>query len=229
MLVDTLAPMRAGDSRWVVAVALVSGLAIAGAVVPELRWLHYACKPLATLLVAAMVAVAGHGAGRYRNAVLAGLLLSTLGDIFLMLPQASRGPDWFVFGLASFLFAHVAYLVAFCSRAKPLATTWPFLLYLAIALTVSAILWPHLPAGLKPPVAIYVLLLSAMAAQAAAAWCVLRDRASATAALGGVFFVASDASLAIDRFVAPFPAAVLLVLTTYWIAQVLIGLSVRRQ
>ena len=40
-----------------------------------------------------------------------GLLLSALGDVFLMFEPVPGGPDWFVFGLASFLFAHVAYLV----------------------------------------------------------------------------------------------------------------------
>ena len=55
-----------------------------------------------------------------------------------------------------------------------------------------------------------------------------RDTSSALAALGGVFFVASDATLAIDRFVAPLPGAVVVVLATYWSAQALIGLSVRK-
>ncbi|WP_225876206.1 lysoplasmalogenase [Lysobacter solisilvae (ex Woo and Kim 2020)] len=209
------------------AVTVVALLAIAGAIAPDLRGLHYACKPLATLLVAAMVLRASWCRGRYRSAVLVGLLLSTLGDVFLMLPPAPQGPDWFVFGLASFLFAHVAYLVAFCSRAPLFAKRWPFAVYAVVALGVSMVLWPHLPGELRPPVAIYVLLLAAMAAQAAAVWALLRDRGSALAALGGAFFVASDATLAIDRFVAPVPAAIVLVLVTYWIAQLLIGLSVR--
>jgi uncharacterized membrane protein YhhN len=229
MVVDTLSPRRAGESRWVAVVAGVAVLAIAGALVPELRWLHYACKPLATLLVVAMVVRTPWNGGRYRTAVLAGLLLSVLGDVFLMLPPLANGPDWFVFGLGSFLVAHVAYLVAFCSRAKLFAKAWPFVVYAAIALAVAAILWPHLPGELQLPVGVYVLLLSAMAAQSAAVWARLRDGASGTAALGGAFFVASDATLAIDRFVAPFPVAVVIVLATYWTAQLLIGLSVRRR
>jgi len=227
MVAQTVAASRDGGAKWVVAVAVAAALAISGAVYPELRALHYACKPLATLLVAAMVWRVPAG-GRYRAAVLVGLLLSTLGDVFLMLPTASGGPDWFVFGLASFLFAHVAYLVGLCARAKLFAKWWPFATYAAVALAISSVLWPHLPAELKAPVAVYVLLLSAMAAQAAAVWSCLRERSAGLAALGGLFFVASDATLALDRFVAPFPAAVVLVLATYWIAQLLIGLSVRR-
>ena len=154
--------------------------------------------------------------------------MSALGDVFLMLPQRPGGPDWFVLGLASFLLAHVAYLVAFSNRARFFARVWPFALYAAVALAVSLVLWPHLPAELRVPVAVYVLLLSAMAAQSAASWAMRRDRGSALAAAGGAFFVVSDATLAIDRFVSPFPQAVVVVLATYWLAQFLIGLSVRR-
>jgi uncharacterized membrane protein YhhN len=90
---------------------------------------------------------------------------------------------------------------------------------------VLAVLWPHLPDPLRIPVVAYVLVLAMMAAQAGAVWQRIRDRSSALAALGGAFFVASDATLAIDRFVAPFPAAIVVVLATYWTAQTLIGLS----
>lgn len=216
------------EPAWIAAVAVLAVSAIVGALAPDLRWLHYASKPAATLAVAAMVLQASWASGRYRNAILAGLLLSTLGDVFLMLPQREGGPDWFVFGLASFLLAHVAYLVALCGRARFFARAWPFVAYAAVALAVAMVLWPRLPAALQAAVAVYVLLLSAMAAQAAAVWALRRDGGSALAALGGAFFVASDATLAIDRFVVPFPAAVVIVLATYWAAQLLIGLSVRR-
>jgi uncharacterized membrane protein YhhN len=208
-----------------VAVCALAVLAITGAVSPELRWLHYACKPLATLLIAGMVVVSPSVDARYRGAVLIGLLLSMLGDVFLMLVPTPRGPDWFVFGLASFLGAHVAYLYAFCGRARLFARWWPFALYAVVAVAVSAVLTPRLPEPLRWPVYAYVLILSVMAAQAAAVWTRSPDRATASAALGGAFFVASDATLALDRFVAPFPAAVVVVLATYWIAQTLIGLS----
>jgi uncharacterized membrane protein YhhN len=225
MVTGSLAAPRGLLVRWVVAVCVLALLAIAGAVSPELRWLHYACKPLTTLLIAGMVAVSPSVDARYRGAVLIGLLLSMLGDVFLMLVPKPQGPDWFVFGLASFLCAHVAYLYAFCSRARLFARWWPFALYAVVAVAVSAVLAPRLPEPLRWPVYAYVLILSVMAAQAAAVWARSPNRATASAALGSAFFVASDATLALDRFVAPFPAAVVVVLATYWIAQALIGLS----
>ena len=47
-----------------------------------------------------------------RAAVVVALVLSLVGDVALMLP----GEHWFVFGLAAFLVAHLAYVVAFWWR-----------------------------------------------------------------------------------------------------------------
>ncbi|WP_363796790.1 lysoplasmalogenase [Lysobacter firmicutimachus] len=206
-------------AAWWPWVASVAAAAIVGAYAAP--WLHYLCKPAATLLIAAMVLRLGAAAEPgYRRAIVAGLLLSTAGDVFLMLPG-----DWFVFGLASFLCAHVAYLVGLCRRARPFAAAWPFLAYAALAGSVLYVLWPHLPGELRIPVIVYVAVLAAMAAQAAAVWRARADRAGAAAALGGACFVLSDATLAIDRFAAPFAAAQALVLVSYWAAQWWIGRS----
>ncbi|WP_261370155.1 lysoplasmalogenase [Lysobacter antibioticus] len=215
-------PMRSSmpsAAAWWPWVASVAALAIVGAYTAP--WLHYLCKPAATLLIAAMVLRLGAAAEPgYRRAIVAGLLLSTAGDVFLMLPG-----DWFVFGLASFLCAHVAYLVGLCRRARPFAAAWPFLAYAALAGSVLYVLWPHLPGELRIPVIVYVAVLAAMAAQAAAVWRARADPAGAAAALGGACFVLSDATLAIDRFAAPFAAAQALVLVSYWAAQWWIGRS----
>ena len=215
-----LMPWSEPSMRWLGLIGACAVLAITGAWA-ALPWLHYIAKPLATLLVAAMVWQEPASERAYRRAVLVGLVLSTAGDVFLMLPG-----DRFVFGLASFLLAHCAYLVALTRRARFFAAAWPFLAYAALAAMVLALLWPHLPGPLRGPVIAYVGLLTAMAAQAAAAWRLRRDRATALAAAGGLFFVASDAMLAINRFAAPFAAAQPAVLASYWIAQSLIGLSV---
>lgn len=206
---------------WLGAVAVSAVLAIVGAYASP--WLHYLFKPLTTLLIAAMVWRHGGAAEpAYRRAIVIGLLLSTCGDVFLMLPG-----DWFVFGLGSFLCAHIAYLLGLTRRARLFARVWPYLAYALLAGAVLSVLWAHLPGDLRIPVIVYVAVLAAMAAQAAVAWRCGRSRSTALAALGGAFFVASDATLAIDRFAAPFDAASAVVLATYWIAQLLIGSSVR--
>ncbi|WP_257388477.1 lysoplasmalogenase [Tahibacter caeni] len=211
----------APSSRWALLVAAAAALAVVGALWPPLHALHYVAKPASTLLVALLAWRAVDAQPAYRRAVLAGLLLSTLGDIWLMLPW-----DLFVAGLVSFLLAHLAYLYAF-TRLVPLAPLrWPFAAYAALAAGIVLLLWSHLPAALRAPVLVYVAALATMAAQAAV---VATQRASASriaAAAGGLSFVVSDALLAIDRFHTPLPYAALWVLASYWLAQFLIGRSV---
>lgn len=207
--------------RWAVLVGAAAVAAITAALLPDLRPLHYVAKPLATLLVVLMVWHAAVPQPDYRRSVLAGLLLSTLGDIWLMLPW-----DAFVAGLASFLAAHLAYLFAFTRRVRLQPWRWPFLAYAVLAAAVLALLWPRLPDALRVPVLIYVVALAAMAAQAAVVALQQPSRSAGAAALGGLSFVVSDALLAIDRFHTPLPLAPLWVLASYWVAQLLIGRSV---
>lgn len=198
------------QSAFVVAACAV--LAITGAYWPATSWLHWLFKPLTTLVIAWTVLRAGTWLPSYRRWLLAGLLLSTVGDVFLMLPV-----DAFVPGLASFLLAHLAYLLALRQRAPWFATAWPLLVYALVACVVLGQLWPGLPAPLQAPVVVYVAVLAAMAAQALVVW--WRHRDAASAAWGGACFVLSDALLAWDRFVAPFAAAAAAVLASYWLAQ----------
>lgn len=203
------------------AIAISAALAILGAYATSWPWLHWLFKPATTLLIAALAATLPTGERGYRASILAGLVLSTLGDVFLMLPG-----DRFVAGLASFLCAHVAYLVAFRLRKRGVAAVWPAVAYAALALSVLSVLWPKLPSPLHLPVLAYLIVLAAMAVQAATVWTARRDAPSRLAAIGGLFFVISDAALAINRFVVPFEASSVLVLATYWIAQVGIARSV---
>jgi len=207
---------------WFFLIAIAAALAIAGVYLP-LPWLHYFAKPLTTLLIVAMVWCQPSAESGYREGILAGLLLSTLGDVFLMLPG-----DYFVLGLSSFLLAHLAYLFAFARRERLFVIVWPALVYAAVAAAALSFLWTKLPPALTVPVLVYAAVLASMAAQAAVVWLRRRDRPTALAAVGGLFFVASDSLLGTETFLTRFAAAPLLVLTTYWIAQTLIGASVAR-
>lgn len=195
-------------------VAACAALAIAGAYWLATPWLHWLFKPLTTLVIVWTVWRAETSLPRYRRWLLAGLLLSTVGDVFLMLPV-----DAFVPGLASFLLAHLAYLLALRQREPWFAAAWPLLAYALVASVVLGQLWPGLPVLLRAPVIVYVAVLAAMAAHALTVWWRHRDTASASAAWGGACFVLSDALLAWDRFVAPFAVAAAAVLASYWLAQ----------
>lgn len=183
---------------------------------PDARPQIYLFKPLATTAILLIAALTPESVGPfYQMAIVAGLGLSLLGDICLMFP----GERWFVAGLVSFLLAHLAYIAGFVTRwqAGWMAILW-LIGYVVAGVVMSRLILPH-TGRLRGPVAVYVLTILTMA------W--LGAGVSAMAGVGAALFVVSDGLLAYDRFVRPLPHARLFVLTTYWLAQWLIALSVR--
>jgi uncharacterized membrane protein YhhN len=181
------------------------------------RTLLFVFKPLTTALILGRAWLRGHDTPLARTALLAGLLLSLLGDIALLWP--ARG---FLPGLIAFLLAHIAYLVAFTREHRFLAQPAALASYALVAGAVLAFLWSHIPEGLRVPVAGYVLALTAMSAQTAVVGLSTQGDARGRARLlmlGGALFMASDALLAINKFAQPLPAAGLWILATYWGAQ----------
>lgn len=176
-------------------------------------WLNVVFKPIATLAVIAYALGRGHGDPTIRRWVLAGLVLSLGGDVALLWPESGFLP-----GLVSFLLAHLAYLVAFTRGVRLAARPLAFVAYAVLAGAVLWLLWPGVPAGLRVPVAVYVVALASMAAQAAVVWRSGGPRGGVLA-LGGALFLASDALLATNKFAGPLPLASLWILATYWGAQ----------
>jgi uncharacterized membrane protein YhhN len=179
----------------------------------------YVFKPLTTALII-LVALQARNmtAGAYRPLVVAGLVCSLAGDVFLMLPR-----DRFVAGLVSFLFAHLFYIAAFASDGVHLSgwALGPLLIYGARMLRL---LWPRL-GRLKAPVAVYMAVILLMALQASSRWLAVGGLGGAAACAGAVLFVVSDSALAWNRFVGEFRGAQALILATYFAAQWLIALS----
>jgi uncharacterized membrane protein YhhN len=186
------------------------------------RVLVYVFKPLTTVLILALaVTLPAEPASRYRTAVLVGLAFSLAGDVFLMLPT-----DRFIAGVIAFLAAHLAYLVAFTSFVGPGAAPAAFLAVAAVVGGILGALWGRLPLRMRPALAIYAAVLGAMAAQAVSQAVVLRSAAAAAGAVGALLFLASDSTLVTNRYARPFRLAPLVVLGTYYTAQVLIASSV---
>jgi uncharacterized membrane protein YhhN len=199
------------DGAYAAALAICAALAVASAPwALAMPWLSFVFKPLATIVIIAFARQRRAGRADVRRWVLVGLVLSLGGDIALLWPK-----DGFLPGLVSFLFAHLAYLIAFTRDRRFAAARLPFAL---VAGTILALLWPGVPGALRLPVAIYVLCLASMAAQAAVLWRTGVERAGVLA-LGSALFVASDALLATNKFGAALPAASLWNLATYWLAQ----------
>ena len=184
------------------------------------RIIVYVFKPGTMAIVIALALLGGDATSEaYRRLVLAGLLFSLAGDVFLMLPE-----DRFVPGLTSFLVGHFFYVAAFAGDGGA-AGPWPALLPFAGAgVLVYAWLWPGL-GRLGVPVAVYVLAIAAMAGFATARWLDAGSVGAFLASAGAVLFVISDSALAANRFRHPFALAPVVVLGTYFGGQCLIALS----
>lgn len=184
------------------------------------RLLEYVCKP-ATIVALVGLALAldpPAGAADARGWFVAALLLSLVGDVFLMLPQ-----DVFVPGLASFLLAHLAYVVGL-SRLRTTAGGW-VVGVVVVALALVVIGRPVLRAvrrgperEMTAPVAAYMLVISTMVATAV-------STGEPLAIAGALLFYCSDALIAITRFVRDQPWGRLAIIATYHVAQVLLVVS----
>jgi uncharacterized membrane protein YhhN len=182
------------------------------------RVLEYVAKPATTALLIAAAATLTTPQPTMRGYVVAALALCLAGDVFLMLPR-----DAFVAGLASFLVAHVLFIVAFLNH-EPFRNLVPTTLVGVIAIPfliapVLAAVERHHP-ELRVPVLLYAAAISTMFFVSGATW-------SALAVGGAATFVASDTILARNRFVGTIRQGHLATMVTYHAALGLIVLSLR--
>lgn len=189
-------------------------------VVLEEQTLVLVTKPLLVLALMGWVATSASVATRrepwvYRVVLLA-LLFSMVGDIILELDKA-----YFVFGLGSFLVAHIFYVAAFVipkrGRKPHLVVALPFL---AWGVGVLVFVWPGLAAkGMEIPVVVYVAVITTMMWRAAARADERPTISQWACLMGAMIFGLSDSLIAIRDFHAPFDWAKYGILSTYWAGQ----------
>lgn len=185
------------------------------------RWLVYCAKPTTTTLLLTLAIVAAAPVSTfYQTAIVAGLLFSLAGDIFLMLPS-----DRFLAGLVSFLVAHLWYIAAFVSALMLWGLSWWGVPVILFAGGIYLLLRPHLGA-MRLPVLFYMATISLMAWLAITLFMQRGEGWALSAAVGAILFVLSDAALALNHFRQRFGSAQLIVLGSYYLAQWLIALSV---
>ncbi|HWK68640.1 MAG TPA: lysoplasmalogenase [Rhizobiaceae bacterium] len=152
------------------------------------------------------------------------LALSAAGDAFLSRP----GDRAFLAGLASFLAAHLLYIALFALSGGGVDALMSFRAALAAAMLLGVLLiatrlLPRLEAGLKLPVALYIVAILAMGLAA------LTLNSPAVIA-GAILFIISDGILAWEKFLltAGSPVSKSMrhtVWITYYAAQLLITLG----
>lgn len=187
---------------------------------------EYVAKPGCMLfLIAAAILMDPSDSGA-RTALVAALVLSLAGDVFLMLPgrqPGSPGPNLFVYGLGAFLAGHVAFVAAFWIEGTEGA--WLAAGAVAALAVVVLVGRPVLAAvrassepGLAGPVAAYIGVIGAMLVSAI-------GTGEALAIAGALLFAGSDSVIAKERFLAKAAWGPLTIIVTYHLAQALLTLS----
>jgi len=183
----------------------------------DVHMLYLTAKPLLMITLLLYFISASRGYPSWRFFVMAALVFSWGGDVFLMLD------GMFTPGLVSFLVAHIFYITAYqktgaASGELRLLDIMKFVLFGAV---VMWLLYPGLGSMLLPVLA-YMLVLLSMGVWA-------HKRRGATIAIsftlvsaGAMLFVVSDGLIAINKFAFEIPAERILVMSTYIAAQYLI-------
>ena len=188
------------------------------AVAREHKAVEYVAKPL-TMAALLGMAIAIPAPDETRQLwFVAAAAFSLAGDVFLMLPR-----DRFVPGLASFLVAHVCYIVGLLTSGLAVPGVIAGLIVVAIGMsvvgrTVARAVRSGPDPSLLAPVVAYMAVISVMVVAALGA-------GPAIAAVGALLFFVSDSILAWRRFVAPLPWGGVGVMVTYHLAQACLLLS----
>jgi len=176
-------------------------------------------KPLCTISILAYLLLFRNTAiNSYSKRIGIGLFFCLVGDTFLLFES------YFIWGLASFLVAHLIFLYAFIKRQGWLWEPRVAVVLALIAVGVFTLVSDDLD-SLFYPVLIYLIFIVLMSWQG---WALaLNPKMEYRSFLGWAvsLFLFSDALIAIDKFYYSFSFSGILILSTYWIAIFLIARS----
>ena len=176
------------------------------------------------LIVAVYAEYKNESSGLLKKLMLA-LIFSWIGDVVLL--DALNIPSAFIFGLLSFLIAHLIYIRIFLKERSQIFKTfkWPLIIFsialLAWAILIFSSLYPTLY-EMTIPVIIYILVILAMAYAALSRKGVVGNLSFWLVMLGAISFMFSDMVLAMNKFAFRLPGAGMLIMTSYILAQFLI-------
>lgn len=164
----------------------------------------------------------------FNRLVFSGLIFSLVGDVLLL--YAGSDVYLFLYGLVSFLIAHILYSAAFFRDFKnnPQESKYygHLMLFCMGVFSMSYYTWirDYLN-NFKIPVLAYIFVISIMAILAAYRYKRVNLLSFRLICFGAVFFVISDSALAFKKFVEPYSFAGILIMSTYMIAQFMITMG----
>ncbi len=200
-------------ARWPYLLALLLGYLYIALIPFKPYPLGWLLKPLPMLLFAWLVWRDYPGAaGRWLGL---GFVAAAAGDFFL---DYGNRDGLFVQALLAFLLNQLAFVAGFLllGRGRPWRWWWSLPV---IAYAIGMTLWMLPGAGaLQVPVALYFACLLAMALTAARV-----EERPGPLWLGAMLFAIADSLIGVNKFIQPFPHAVLVIVSCYFTGQALIA------
>jgi uncharacterized membrane protein YhhN len=141
-----------------------------------------------------------------------GLVFSAFGDFFLDYDRV----NWFVFGLGSFLVAHLFYIFSlkpFVAKSIVIKRLPIIAIYCVYGISMFSLIYSGL-GELFIPVFVYMTVLLLMGVTT-----LLSEKTNTWLVIGGISFIFSDSLIGLDKFYQEIPYATLLIMSTYYFAQ----------
>lgn len=184
--------------------------------------LHLVAKPL---IVLSLVIYYVMNAERITKTFVIALIFCWMGDVLLMFEPAH--PLFFIFGLGSFLIAHLFFIPAYRQlRFSQSTSVGPTIARLSFPIIMAGsglvvILYPKL-GELQIPVMVYALVITLMVLQSVFRMGRTTSESFWTLFFGAASFLLSDSLLAINKFYQTIPFSGVWVMATYSAAVFLI-------
>ena len=163
------------------------------------------------------------------KSILSALIFSWIGDILLMWSHL------FVYGLGSFLMAHICYIIGFRLAQKSenkiqqvdfIKTFFYNLPIYFVAAFTFYLVNPNL-GSLKIPVIAYIIVIVSMVTTARDRFKKCNPASFWQVFIGALLFFVSDGIIALSRFYKAFPESGVIIMGTYATAQLLIIMGIR--
>jgi len=213
------------EQKFTAIYALIVGIELLCGNLAELATMHYFTKPLILIALLIFFFTQGQFLDRtIKPLMILALVFSLIGDVALLFDDIN--PNYFIIGLASFLLAHVMYVLVFLKqrdqKKKPLG-------FIILMLAYAVLLFYVLKDGLGDlliPVVVYMIVILSMSTTA-----YLRQKQNNITSynwvfIGAILFMISDSILALNKFHQPLALSSIGIMLTYALAQYCIVIGI---